>query len=76
MSGNITIDKDVPIPEQSDRRTKYPFADMQVGDSFAVPEKQGRGAFTAAVNWSRRHNNAKFTYRRLSDGTYRIWRVS
>jgi hypothetical protein len=30
----ITIDHDVPVPR---KRSKYPFTEMKVGDSFLIP---------------------------------------
>jgi hypothetical protein len=35
--GTITIRDDVPIPQVSTTRSKYPFEDLQYGQSFFVP---------------------------------------
>jgi len=32
----IKIDKDIPIPEFSTKASKYPFRQMEIGDSFFV----------------------------------------
>jgi hypothetical protein len=38
FNGYIKIEKGVPVPEGLGRRkTKYPWADMEVGDSFWAP---------------------------------------
>lgn len=67
------IEKNVPIP--NGRSTKYPFADMKVGDSITVAAPDNLRAKIAAHQWARR-NNAKFVCRTQRDGVMRIWRVS
>lgn len=65
----MKIDKQFPIP------VKYPFAGMQVGDSFAVPPDVKRPAVTvAAMRFGRRHG-MRFTVRQVADKTYRCWRI-
>lgn len=34
------IEKGIPIPEKHEHYSKYPFSDMEVGDSFLVTLKQ------------------------------------
>jgi hypothetical protein len=64
------IDKDVPIP------ARYPFADMQVGDSFAVPTHIKRSAINvAAMRYGRQHG-MKFTVRLTPERSLRCWRVA
>ncbi len=36
---SYTIESNIPVPP-SKRKTKYPFAEMKVGDSFFVPETE------------------------------------
>jgi len=65
----MKIDKQFPIP------VKFPFAGMQVGDSFAVPPDVKRPAVTvAAMRFGRRHG-MKFTVRQVADKTFRCWRI-
>jgi len=65
----MKIDKQFPIP------VKYPFAGMQVGDSFAVPPDVKRPAVTvAAMRYGRKHG-MKFTVRQVADKTFRCWRL-
>lgn len=61
----ITIEKDVPLP------AKYPFAAMEVGDSFTT---NNHTAVAAASSYGRR-NGMKFASRKNGSG-YRIWRVA
>lgn len=65
----MKIDKQFPIP------VKYPFAGMQVGDSFAVPPDVKRPAVTvAAMRYGRKHG-MRFTVRQVADKTFRCWRI-
>ena len=74
------IDKGVPMP---DRPTRYPFAGMDVGDSFLIEVRGGRRqealvrrrVSAAASDYRRRHGaSAKFDSRVTLDGV-RVWRV-
>ena len=66
----ISIDKKVPLP------VRFPFADMEVGDSFAVPPEVNRPAINvAAMRYGRKHN-MKFTVRLTPDRTLRCWRIA
>jgi len=74
----IEVEKGIPVPERKGRgnEPRYPFADMEVGDSFAMDcdyllEKRLRGA---AAQWSRR-NGQRMTVRREGNQC-RVWRVS
>ena len=83
------IEKDVPIPEKANLQTKYPFRDLEVGDSFFVPfseSGQEEGAKTTPQKYlvstilqaSRRFkkNGEQYTCRsdRKNKGV-RCWRV-
>ena len=66
----IVVDKAVPLPR------RYPFADMEPGDSFAVPPEIKRTAINvAALRYGRKHK-MKFTIRLTDDRTLRCWRVA
>ena len=66
----MKVEKNVPIPQ------KYPFAGMQVGDSFAVPPDVKRPAINvAAMRYGLKHG-MKFTVRLTPDRTYRCWRIA
>ena len=85
----ITIDKNVPIPESKfgqggfGRKPKYPFADMEVGDSFLVKcirKQRGRvqtRLCNAASIYKRKHDRkTDFTTRASDDeGGIRVWRI-
>jgi hypothetical protein len=72
-----TIEKDVPVPEDIKRESKYPFAAMSVNDSFAVP-KHLAGTVRAASAYYRRRYSMKFVMRtddKLPD-MVRVWRIA
>jgi len=65
----MKVQKNIPLPR------KFPFADMKVGDSFAVPSDVKRVAVSvAAMRFGRKHG-MKFTIRQLADKTFRCWRI-
>jgi len=64
----IIIDKGVAMPTENGR-CKYPWKDMEVGDSFSLPKLS---ISTGAVN--ERYKPKKFVARKDGDG-YRVWRI-
>ena len=69
----FTIAKNVPLPDAN--RAKYPFREMEVGDSFYVPGKRKYlSATAAAVGFAKVNAWCKFASRKEGDGG-RIWRV-
>ena len=90
----ITIDKNIPIPSNvadGGRPALFPFRQMEVGDSFAIPlageaelnaagghkwDKNVRRIRNAAFHHQRKYG-VKFTVRELRDeGVARCWRVA
>lgn len=68
------VESNVPLPAPD--ASKYPFASMQIGDSFLVPnpsDTDRKRVQTAAASYGRRHSKAFRT--RSVDGGIRIWRV-
>jgi|TARA_R110000868_G_scaffold102492_11_gene282233 hypothetical protein len=66
------IEKGIPVPFGKGR---YPFYDMQVGDSFFAEGKEPHKVASAAYQFSRKKAlGAKYTARTEGTGT-RIWRI-
>ena len=66
----MNIEKNIPIP------AKFPFAGMQVGDSFAISPNAKRTTMSvAAMRYGRKHG-MKFTVRQMPDKSFRCWRVA
>lgn len=81
----FAIERGVPIPARRRAPRKYPFDQMQVGDSFAItPAGFGKPVFinelqhymsNTARSFAQRHGG-KFTTRIVNDRTaVRVWRV-
>lgn len=69
----IRVEKNIPIPEKTDKREKYPWKSMDIGDSFLIEDKSSRDV--AGLVWATNKSNApkKFIYAAV-DGGIRIWR--
>lgn len=68
------IEKNALVPPPSGRPRRYPFGDMEVGDSFWFAAAIYLQAAPAAAYYGKR-NNKKFSVRKDGDG-YRCWRVA
>jgi hypothetical protein len=70
------IQKDVPTPKHigSGAKPKYPFPQMEVGDSFFAPGITARG-LSNATQWHANKTGKKFTCATEADGA-RCWRVA
>ena len=66
------IENDVKIPELTQsRKRKYPFSQMEVGQSFKVV---GKNPSSAVSQQNKRYPEKRFIVRREGDD-YRVWRV-
>ncbi|CAB4167203.1 hypothetical protein UFOVP868_7 [uncultured Caudovirales phage] len=74
----IEIDKGIAPPAiKRGPPSKYPFADMQPGDSFPVEQKLRMSVWQCARGWvSTRNLDWKFSVRLDENGQLRCWRVS
>ena len=69
----IEITKGLPTPHRG--RTKYPFRDMELGDSFFAPGSSVIGIHGCA----RRHRPMRFTCRSVVENGIagiRVWRIA
>ena len=74
----IEIEKGVPLVSWKSCGIKYPFNDMEIGDSFFIPcdegnERETRRRITIAVDY-RRIEQKKYSVRQVSGGI-RCWRI-
>jgi hypothetical protein len=72
----IKIERGVPIPKQT-RDSKYPFAYMDIGDSFFVPGAKAASLQNAAKHHSKRTGHAYSSRTVTENGVdgARIWRI-
>jgi hypothetical protein len=70
------VQKNIPIPSaaKTDKRKKYPFDEMDVGDSFFVANMTAR-ALSNSSQWHANKTGKKFTCATEADGA-RCWRVA
>jgi len=75
------VEKGIPVPPKKSGRpkkkvSKYPFAQMNVGDSFCAAAKDRVKIASAAVTYRKtKKRTAKFTTR-VEGKLARIWRVA
>lgn len=70
------IDRGVPLSKARTKK-KYPFAQMQVGDSFFFEElTEVESAQASGKGYSKRHNPEFRMTRRKVEGGYRLWRIA
>ena len=69
----FTIEKNIPTPHKVGN-AKYPFPDMEIGDSFSVARDMELRIRAASRLWGK-HHDAKFITRKNGDG-FRVWRTA
>ena len=75
----IKIETGVPIPDKTTRKSKYPFRDMEVGNSFFVNEKEDvnkmQQKISAAASMFCKKNPAYKFKTQAFDAGVRLWRI-
>lgn len=72
----IKIQKNIPIPNTTaGRPSKYPFADMEIGDSFELRDVPKNTVLNAASSWAKRNKNKRKFCIRYENKVTRIWRI-
>lgn len=70
MISNVEVESGVPLPVE---RRRYPYAQMQVGDSFVVRSVSLQVVCNANYRTGKKLGR-KFVARKVEDGV-RVWRV-
>ena len=70
----IKIEKNIPIPKYTRRRSKYYLVakEMGVGDSVHVLERKNANLLYSYIV----KTGGKSQSRKLEDGTFRVWKVA
>lgn len=72
---DIVIEKNVPVPNGRGRKCRYPWAGMEVGDSFLIPEAVTKdGQARSAAYAQQKVDGRKYRTSRV-DGGVRVWRI-
>lgn len=80
MESQIKIEKNIPLPKNTALWEKYPFGEMEVGDSFYV-ENMNASRFSPLIQGYVRSLERpgaplkKFSCKSNSEGGMRCWRV-
>lgn len=72
----IAIEKNVPITRATQSgpgAERYPWNDMEVGDSFPVPNDVKINSFRRLATM---HRDKRFSVLKQDDGSYRCWRIA
>lgn len=72
----VPVDKGIPIPAMTrggPRHRMYPWASLEIGDSFFVKGRNGKG-FSGMAASKGKTLKRKFVCRNV-DGGVRVWRV-
>ena len=72
----VQVDKGVPMPPKKypPKKDKWPWTELEVGDSFFMKGAKRGTAYAVALNASRRLGR-KFSVRQV-DGGYCVWRIA
>ena len=75
--GEYKIEKNIPTPinARSKGESKYPFAQMEVGDSFVMEDRSISRANNAIHLFRKKFPEKKFVVRAVDAG-FRIWRIA
>ena len=76
MTEPISVEKGVPLPpEKRGRPTRYPWDEMNVGDSFLYSKRHAMSRHaSSAASSAGRSRGWTFTTRKVPEGV-RIWRI-
>lgn len=73
MSKDVTIDKDVEVPDLTGVNARYPWREMEVGDSFSIPKDvKERSMHVMASRWGKKLD-VTFS---VSTKERRVWRTA
>jgi len=81
VSNEIKIEKDVPFPERGlSRGRRYPFGDMEIGDSFEVVGAQACARLVSAASSYGTRNGKRFSIKTVRENgtpvSARVWRAA
>jgi hypothetical protein len=75
MTVKYNIEKNIPQPkERRGRASEFPFAQMDLGDSFLAPDSNLRAMQQNGYHWGKKLGR-KFTSAKVEGGV-RVWRVA
>lgn len=79
LTNIISIDSGIPLPTRKGRGLSYPFDDLDIGDSFFVPNRSSSDIQACKALAKQRRPGTDYTTRTaVVDGTsgIRVWRTA
>ena len=70
----IKIEKGIPLPEKAVRPPRYPFASMEIGDSFVRVGKL-KTFYPTLTKANKAHAPKRFVGRQIDGEKMRVWRA-
>lgn len=64
----------VPLPPAG--ATQYPFDQLEVGEAADIKNRTVKAVRSAITSYVKKHPGAKFTARRITATSCRVWRVT
>jgi hypothetical protein len=76
MIKKFKIEKNIPVPIKAKNiEAKYPFMEMEVGDSFFVPNMRKESLSTTICKW-RKRRKIKFQFLTAKERNgVRVWKI-
>lgn len=69
----MKIEKNITMPGK--KNAKYPWKEMEIGDSFVVPSDKG-ARFAGQAHAASKALGRAFAVRQMPDRSYRCWRIA
>lgn len=70
MNELIQVDKNIPVPTERSKRSKYPWRELQVGDSFLIEPQMRSSMAGLAARFGMKITTAN------DGGKVRVWRIA
>jgi hypothetical protein len=72
-----TIEKNVPFPSKTGRPAIFPYANMEVGDSFVIAGRYDSGKVQSAYIAAKKYFGATghISTKRIDENHTRVWRI-
>lgn len=70
---SFAIEKGIPVPPEKDTK-KYPFKEMQIGDSFFIPGAKTSAVISGPITYRKTRYREQYMCRCV-DGGLRVWRT-
>jgi hypothetical protein len=74
VASAFKIEKGIPAPPAS-RAAKYPFAEMEIGDSLLIPGIKSSAEISSSISYRKNRYRENYICRAVEGGV-RVWRTA